>query len=554
MAKFNFFNPGLETLFNSYIEKGYWQCSVIDHWEKNARLTPEKEAFVDSTKSLTWLQAKTLSDRLALALLELGLKRDDIVAVQLPWSTEFCLMRAAHEKAGLVQMELAPTLRHQELRLHLKMTETRAIIIPWKYRNFDYYRMVLEIRKDLPRLENIIVIGEAPSGDVISFDKMLQEPLEQKYPASDLERLKHSPFEMGCLRHTTGTTGLSKLVQTNSAALEWAGRAHLTETGSKIDSDTVCSIICPAITGPNIFTFYSSAIVGAKVIIMEHFRPESALELVAREKIHVIGVVPAQLAMMMQHPDFKKHDLTSLRFIVCTGASLNYPLAFQAEKEFGCPIVQHYGSTETGVVTVMQHHHEPQEQRLLTVGRPSVNGEIKLVDESGRPVEEEEAGIIMVKSPTMGFGYYKDPAGSSKTWDEAGWCNMGDLGKLDKKGNLVLVGREKDIIIRGGQNIYPLEIENLLFTHPKILQAAVVSMPDPVMGEKACAFVVLTEGANLRLEEVVSFLNRKHIAPFKIPERLEVIDKFPLAGEQKIDKKALQNQLRQTPGQIRHSQ
>lgn len=497
MAKFNFHNDGMEKLFNKYIEKGYWKRSFIDYWEKNAELYPKKEALVDSKRRLTWSQVKILSDRLALALLELGLNRDDIVAVQLPWCIEFCLMRAAHEKAGLIQMELAPTLRHQEIKYHLKNTEAKAIIIPWKYRNFDYYGMVEEIRPDLPCLKYIIVAGEVPSENVISFDKMLRDQAEQKYSATYLSQLRHTPFELDGLRHTTGTTGAPKLVQSNSACLEWAGRVHLMESGEKINSDSVCGIICPAITGPNILPFYSSSIVGAKVILLEHFLPENALQLIERERINVIGVVPTQLAMMVQHPDFRKYNLSSLAFIICTGASLNFSLALQAEMGFGCPIVQHYGSMETGIVTVMQHYSEPQEQRLLTVGRPSVDNEVKLVDEKGRTLEKGPVGVIMTRSPCMGFGYYKDPVASSKTWNEDGWCNMGDLGKFDKNGNLVLVGREKDIIIRGGQNIYPLEVENLLLTNPQILQVAIVSMPDPLMGERACAFVVLKEGGNL---------------------------------------------------------
>ena len=143
----------------------------------------------------------------------------------------------------------------------------------------------------------------------------------------------------------------------------------------------------------------------------------------------------------------------------------------------------------------------------------------------------------------MGFGYYKDAAASAAVWDEDGWCNMGDLGQRDNKGNLVLVGRKKDVIIRGGQNIYPLEVENILLTSPKIAQIAIVSMPDAVMGEKACAFIVPTEGETLSFEEMVAFLKGKRLAPYKIPERLEIIDKMPLVGDQKVDKKTLQQEL-----------
>ncbi len=546
MAEFGFHNKAMEQLFNTYIEQGYWQRSFIDHWDKNAESFPDKIALVDSRRSISWSQVKLLSERLAIALLELGLRRDDVISVQLPWSIESCLIRAAHEKAGIIELELAPTLRHQEMKYHLQNTEAKAVIIPWKYRNFDYYSMIEEIRPDLPYLEHIIIAGELPSENLISLDRMLEQPVEQKYPASYLRKTRHTPFELSYLRHTTGTTGLPKLVMTNAAGLEWGGRAHLWETGEKIDSDSVLGIICPAITGPNYFMFYSSALVAPKIVLLEHFRPESALELIEREHVNVIGVVPTQLAMMIQHPNFQKYNLNSLRFIICTGASLNYSLAFEAENKFGCPIVQHYGSMECGIVAVMQHYSEPQAQRLLTVGKPSKAVQIKLVDKQGKTVKRGEAGTIMAKSPCMGFGYYKDSAASAKTWTRDAWCNMGDLGQFDNNGNLVLVGREKEIIIRGGQNIFPLEVENLLLTNPKISQVAIVAMPDLVMGEKACAFIVLRKGEHFDFEEMVNYLKEKKIALYKIPERLELVDKMPLAGETKIDKKALQKNLVQS--------
>ena len=197
------------------------------------------------------------------------------------------------------------------------------------------------------------------------------------------------------------------------------------------------------------------------------------------------------------------------------------------------------------MVTLMQHYTEPRDQRLLTVGRPSIANEVKIVDESGLEVRQGQVGEIMARGPMCGFGYYKDPEASMKVWTQDGWYHMGDLGKFDEKGNLILIGRAKDMIIRGGQNIYPLEIENLLLTHPKVLDVAIVGMPDPVMGEKACAYVVPKAGQEFKFDEMVSFLKEKKIANYKLPERLEIIGKLPAVAGQKIDKKALQQAIAQ---------
>jgi non-ribosomal peptide synthetase component E (peptide arylation enzyme) len=177
--------------------------------------------------------------------------------------------------------------------------------------------------------------------------------------------------------------------------------------------------------------------------------------------------------------------------------------------------------------------------RLPTLGKGSGGTEIKVVDKQGKEVAQGEVGEIWGRGPACASGYYKDPETTWAAWTKDGWFKMGDLGRFDGGGNLVLAGRKKDMIIRGGQNIYPVEIENLLSSHPKVADVAIVGMPDPAMGEKACAYVVPRPGQDLSFEEMVSFLREKGIATYKLPERLEFIDKLPLVGEQKVNKKHL---------------
>lgn len=192
----------------------------------------------------------------------------------------------------------------------------------------------------------------------------------------------------------------------------------------------------------------------------------------------------------------------------------------------------------------LHSHSDSARVRLRTIGKPAGGNEVRLIDDAGKEVPEGHSGEIQVRGPTLISGYYDDPASTRAVWTKDGWYKTGDLGNFDEQGNLVIVGRKKDIIIRGGQNIYPVEIENLLLTHPKVSNIAVVKMPDPVMGEKACAFVVPKEGRDFTIEEMASFLSEKGIAPYKTPERLEITDTLPLMADgQKVDKNVLERDI-----------
>jgi acyl-CoA synthetase (AMP-forming)/AMP-acid ligase II len=195
---------------------------------------------------------------------------------------------------------------------------------------------------------------------------------------------------------------------------------------------------------------------------------------------------------------------------------------------------------------MMHYPDDPQDVRFLTAGRPVPGVEVKLVDDEGKEVSPGGVGEVWVRGPTFVSGYYRDAEATAQMWTQDGWFKMGDLGKWDYRGNVAIVGRKKDMIIRGGQNIYPVEIENLLILHPKVSAVAVVGMPDPVMGEKACAYIVPKSGETFTFEEMVSFLKSKNIALFKIPERLEIVERlYMVADNQKVDKKVLQQDIRE---------
>ena len=524
-----------------YVGKEYWTTKTLaDFWDENAEKYPREEAVVDSRTRLTWSAAKTWIDRLAIGLLELGFRKDDMLVLQLPNSVELTLLRVAAEKAGLLCVPVLRTLRHAEMEYILKYVDARGIVVPWEYRDFNYIDMLEEIRPRLPNLKQVLVTGGEVPPDTVSVSKIVSTPLEEKYDRDYLQARKMPWNEFSLVAHTSGSTGFPKFVEYPIASTIRLGRMTVESYG--LNNSDIVAALSPAAVGPSLIAHICAPIAGAKIVMQEHFEAEEALQIIEREKATAIGVVPTQLSMMVSHPRFGEYDISSLRFIRCTGAPLAYHVGVEIEARMKTKIVQCYGAVDFGTICGSAFQ-DSREVRLLTTGRPYAGGKVKLMDESGQQVEAGEAGEVWARGPHSVSGYFRDPEATGKTW-EGGWYRTGDLGKFQPDGTLMVVGRKKDMIIRGGQNIYPAELEAFLLTHPRVAMAAVVGMPDKLMGEKACAFIVPQKGESLTFEEMVSFLKTKGIAPFKMPERLEVVAGLPwVADGQKVDKKLLAAQI-----------
>ncbi|MBI4332869.1 MAG: AMP-binding protein [Chloroflexi bacterium] len=524
------------------IRNGVWELTTFaDVWDRNARYYPDKEALVDESRRLTWAQAKEWTDNLALGFREMGLQKDDPVVIQLPNSVELCLVRQACEKAGLVFLPVLRSYRHKEIKQFLAMTGAVGIIIPSQYRGFDYVQMVRELRGDLPALRHIFVVGEEAPEGTVSVEKLARQTAHRR-PVTYLQQTRCPPTEFSMILPTSGTTGFPKLSENPIMTIMVRERACVRNL--KLTGDDVFGIFTPAPGGANGRSYYSAPLVGAKAVMLEHWEPEKGLQLIEKERITVLPLVPTQIVQMIRHPNFDRYDVSSLRLVLCMGAVLPYSVGVEAESKFtGARIIQNYSGVGCSV-GCMGDPDADRETRLLTVGKPYAGAKLKLVDDSDREVARGEIGEVMLSGPGGDSGYYRDPEGTRQVWTEDGWFRMGDLGKLDERGNLMIVGRKKDMIIRGGQNIYPSEIEAILVKHPAVADVAIVAMPDPVMGEKACAYVAPKPGKTLTLEDIVAFLRSQNIVPYKLPERLELREKLPtVADGQKTDKKALQQEI-----------
>ncbi len=539
MAKATRYMP---ELIDEYVKQGCWDGTTLsDLWERNARLYPDTEAIVDARNRLTWSEANEWIDKLALGLMERGLVKDDVIASQLPNCIELWLMRVACERAGIMFLPAMPNLRRNEMEFMLKKSGAKAIVIQWESRKINYFDTVQEMRPSLPQLEHIFVVGERVPPGTISLDEILRQPLEGRYPPGYPDQTKCPPTEIFLLLHTTGSTGLPKLVEYPICCRICANKDQI-EVFKLTRQDTT-AIIGPALAGPNCVPGFTAPAVGARTVILDHFSAEGALKLIEKEKVTFISAVPAQLVLMLEHPNLKDYDTSSVRYWYSVGAPLPYKVAADIEARMGGTVIVGYGLTDWGGMTLTPPEY-PLEVRLSPSGKPIWGTLVKIVDDDGNEVPQGETGEVWGSGPCCSSGYYGDPAATWQAWTEDGWFKTGDLGVIDERGNLAIVGRKKDMIIRGGANIYPIEVEDLLITHPKILHVAIVKMPDPVMGEKACAYVVLRAGQELTFDEMLAFLKAKEIAHYKLPERLEIVNDLPMAGGgQKVDKKALEKDI-----------
>lgn len=534
----NMAKPTLYTqeMLDKYTGEGYWlPLTISDYWNLNAKNYPHKEAIADSSARLTWAEAKVWIDRLALGFLEMGLKKDEVVVIQLPNCVELACLRVACERAGLLHLPAVRVFRHSEMEHILKYTEAKAIVIPWKYRDFDYFAMVEELKPALPSVKQIIIWGnECPPGTT-TIKELISRALESKYTRDYLENKKVPWYEFSLIGTTTGTTGIPKFVeQPICSTLARRGEIEQLELTEK---DTLIAMSNAAM-GPNAPVYFFAPIVAARVVMLEHWTVEEALSRMEEEKATVMCVVPTQLVEINSYPHLDKFNLSSLRVVFGTGAQMPYHLASELEDKLKCPIINVYGAVDYGGMSGSTMRH-PREIRLLTVGKPLPGNELKIIDDAGATLPEGETGRIAFRGAKGASGYYKDPETTAKKWIKDGWYITGDLGRVDESGYLHILGRNDDMIIRGGQNIMPAEVENLLLGHPAIRDAAIVGIPDPLMGQRACACVVARDGRNFSFEEMASFLKGKRIAAFKLPERLLLFDSLPYVSGLKLDRKQL---------------
>lgn len=533
-------------IVDEFIRDGYWTRETFyDFWDRNAQKYGDREALVDSKYRLTWAEAKHLIDAIAVSWIEMDIPRFARIIIQSPNSVYGFLSRIACERAGLISLTVYPYLRQRELEYMVEKTEASAVIIPHIYRKFDYLEMYKDLQSRFPHLKSIFLfedkVPDSAPEETYSLTKLAKKRSEKPIDESVLKERRLDPvWNVALLTTTSGTTGLPKLV-------EWPTAPRICTSKGRVNiwsltKDDITMAIAPHAGGAaGTLTYFAAPLAGAKTVMLEEFSPEGALELIEKEKATAIGVVPTHLIKMLE-ADTSKYDLSSLRFIRSAGGYLSPQVAEEAENAFGAVITSDLGTQDMGSVSGCRVK-DSKDLRRRTVGRMLPGNRVRLMDEDGNEVPEGEPGILYFRGPHAPAGYYRDEKLTSTVFDSDGWTTTGDIVKFDQE-CLWILGRTKDMIIRGGQNIYPAEIEGLLNNHPKVASVAVVGYPDREMGERTCAYVIPKPSQEFTFDEMVDFLKGKKLAMYKLPERLEIVDDFPTVGDSgKVNKETLKKDV-----------
>lgn len=514
-----------------------------DLLDRAVKAFPDKTFIVDSKREITYRQFDLEVRRLALNLLKLGLRKEDLVSVQLPSRIEHFVAMMAIMRIGAIHMPLSPRIGRGDLERLTSLGSPAAAFIPDEFGGAKYLPIYKELRSKLPGLRHILVAGggkEDYGEGILSFDKLVGEPLEKDYPENYLDRRRPSPTDLCLIQLTSGTTGWPKGSMHNHETC-LSGPILGYQIAAQPDDVSLCFPPAFHTGGTTVFTlalFYKNSI-----IIMDRFRAEEALRLIDQRGVSMLFGVPTHFADMLNTPNFEKYNLRSLRFALSMATLLPPALASKMEKRLGCHVHIYYALTESKASGSFVLLTEQNEQvRYNTLGSPTPYTQIKIVDDAGMKVAQGKPGEILIKGPGTFVGYYNNPELTREGFDKDGYFRTGDLGAFDEWGNLKMTGRKKDMIIRGGENIYPKEIEDELLKHPRIKDVAIVGAPDERLGEIICACIVPEAGEVVTLEELVSFLRGK-IETHSLPEMVKIMGSFPRTESGKVLKARIKQEI-----------
>lgn len=520
-----------------YREKGYWKDrSLAQEFSEVFRQYSSRVALVDGDREFTYAQIDAISDRLALNLLSLGLKTLDPVCVQLPNVAEFVFLYFALQKIGAIPIAALATHRYAEVSQFVRISSAAACVYPETQGDFRFGPMVRRVQAESGSLRIRIVLGKAEEGEVSLSELIDREPVLAR---SVLDAIVIDPVDPAIYQLSGGTTGVPKLIPRTHNDYAFNSKTAAPVCG--VTRDSVLLLVIPiahnlALACPGIQGYFFQ---GGKVVVSTSARPEDMFELIRKHRVTHLKVVPALLIRLINSPAIGSYDLSSLKVIQSGGQRMQPEVRIRTKELVPSVTVQENFGMSEGMLFFVRLD-DPEDVRLETCGRPiCVDDEVRLVDDEGRVVAPGEVGELTCRGPYTLRGYLGVPEYNAKQFTPDGFYCSGDLMRRHPSGNYVVEGRKKDLINRGGEKISAEEIENLILSHPSVQNVACVAMPDPAMGEKMCACVILRTGRTLTLGDLVDFLAGKEIAKFKLPERLEILTEFPLSTFGKVSKKSL---------------
>jgi cyclohexanecarboxylate-CoA ligase len=510
---------------------GLWRNEGLDSYlDRWATKRPDKAAVVDGQGRYSWAELARAVERVAHGLRAHGVEPGGVISCQLPNWSEFALVLLAATRLGAVVNPIPPTYRASELRFMLGLLESQVLVIPATFRGFDYREMASQLKHGLPRLERVFVARGSVPASLQPFTALTDTAWEAKperrpLPGGEANAVNEVIF-------TSGTTGEPKgVMHTPNTGL--AALYPLIERLAFTERDVLLMASTLGHQTGYLYSHCLNLLLGATVVWMDIWNAEEAARVIEAERVtFTMGATPFLRDLTYVRT---ARDLSSLRVFISAGAPIPRQLVKDARERLRCAISAGWGMTENGLVSC-NGLDDPEEKVVSTDGSPLSGMELRVVDEGGAPVPPGVEGELLVRGPFQFVGYCKRPQFTADGHTQDGWFKSGDRATLDQDGYVSITGRSKDIIIRGGENIPVVEVENLLYAHPKIAGVSIVAMADPRLIERCCAVVIPREGQSLTLAEITAFLEGQQLARHKFPERLEIVSEFPMTPSGKIQK------------------
>jgi fatty-acyl-CoA synthase len=528
-----------------------------------ARHWPEREALVVRHQGirLTYRELDDQVTTLARSLLARGLNPGERVAIWSPNNAQWILTLFAGARAGLILVNINPAYRNSELEYTLRNVGCRALILAPSFKTSNYVSIIRSLIPNsamlgagrinclaFPELELLVQLGQEPIDGFLSFNDLHESGTGVTNDRLDAIGRELDPDQPINIQFTSGTTGLPKGATLTHFNI--VNNGYFVGEGMRFGpGDRVCIPVPLYHCFGMVLGVLAVATHGSTMVFpAESFEPEEVLEAVAAERCTALYGVPTMFIAELEHPRFLEFDLSSLRTGVMAGAPCPISVMRRVVNEMHMrEVTICYGMTETGPVSFQSDVEDPLDKRVSTVGRVHPHLQVKIVDPGGRVVPRGSSGELLTRGYSVMRGYWRDPDRTAEAIDFAGWMHTGDLAVLDQEGYCNIVGRVKDMIIRGGENIYPREIEEFLYRHPKVLEVAVVGLFDQRYGEEICAVIRLREGVTADPEEVRAFC-RGQIAHYKVPKYVRFVHEFPMTVSGKVQKYRIREQIEREMG------
>jgi len=526
--------------------RGDWaDRTVLDYLEDTVAAAPERTAVIahasatGETTTLTYAELDRMARRIALGLHALGVGPGDVVSFQLPNWWQFTALHLACVHIGAISNPLMPIFRERELRFMLGFAEAKIYIAPARFRGFDYAAMMRGLAPDQPHLEHCFHIG----GDgEQSFERQFLDTPHEDAPgaAETLARRRTRPNDVTQILYTSGTTGQPKGVMHTANTLFACLPPIVARFG--MGADDVCWMASPLAHQTGfMYGMLLPIMLGVTSVLYDVWDPVKAAQSLQDTGATFTMASTPFLADLADLPTLGDYDLTRFRIFLSAGAPIPRSLVERATERLGAHVLSGWGMTELGCITCCAPG-DPPEKVFGTDGVVLSGSEVRVVTHDGRIAPVDEEGLLQTRPNALFVGYLKRPEVYGV--DAEGWLDTGDYARMDSDGYIRITGRAKDIIIRGGENVPVVEVEELLYRHPAVRECAIVAMPDPRLGERACAFVGLAEGMEFDFASMIAHLERHGMARQYFPEKLVIRDDLPRTPSGKIQKFMLREEAK----------